>query len=81
MERKDRLIQTLMKATEDSDDQHRRAFQAHTETLSYFLGIEVDFYDIQDLNNVPNLSHYIRTKYGGDQVLRGLYSMINNNYY
>ncbi|KAL4716674.1 hypothetical protein ACJJTC_004793 [Scirpophaga incertulas] len=39
IERKDRLIQTLMKSIDDSDDQHRRAFQAHTDTLSYFLSI------------------------------------------
>ncbi|CAG9786885.1 unnamed protein product [Diatraea saccharalis] len=39
IERKDRLIQTLMKSIDDSDEQHRRAFQAHTETLSYFLSI------------------------------------------
>ncbi|XP_052753372.1 dynein regulatory complex subunit 2 [Galleria mellonella] len=39
IERKDRLIKSLMAAIEDSDDQHRRAFQAHTETLSYFLGV------------------------------------------
>ncbi|XP_060803456.1 dynein regulatory complex subunit 2 [Amyelois transitella] len=39
IERKDRLLKSLVKAIEDSDDQHRRAFQAHTETLSYFLNI------------------------------------------
>ncbi|KAL0838642.1 hypothetical protein ABMA28_016722 [Loxostege sticticalis] len=39
MERKDRLIQSLVTSIEDSDDQHRRAFQAHTENISYFLGI------------------------------------------
>ncbi|XP_059052064.1 dynein regulatory complex subunit 2 [Achroia grisella] len=39
IDRKDRLIKSLMAAIEDSDEQHRRAFQAHTETLSYFLGV------------------------------------------
>ncbi|KAF9423889.1 hypothetical protein HW555_000947, partial [Spodoptera exigua] len=39
VERKDRLIKTLVKATDDSDEQHRRAFQAHTENVSYFLNI------------------------------------------
>ncbi|KAM3965166.1 dynein regulatory complex subunit 2 [Aphomia sociella] len=39
IERKDRLIKSLMVAIEDSDDQHRRTFQAHTETLSYFLSV------------------------------------------
>ncbi|CAH0715360.1 unnamed protein product, partial [Brenthis ino] len=39
VERKNRLLDSLMRAIEDSDDQHRRAFQAHTETLSYFLNI------------------------------------------
>ncbi|KAJ0176476.1 hypothetical protein K1T71_007655 [Dendrolimus kikuchii] len=39
IERKDRLIKSLTKAIEDSDDQHRRAFQAHTETVSYFIGV------------------------------------------
>ncbi|KAJ8731207.1 hypothetical protein PYW07_004371 [Mythimna separata] len=39
LDRKNRLITTLMKATDDSDEQHRRAFQAHTENVSYFLGV------------------------------------------
>ncbi|XP_022116966.2 dynein regulatory complex subunit 2 isoform X2 [Pieris rapae] len=39
MERKNRLIESLTRAIEDSDEQHRRAFQAHTENLSYFLKI------------------------------------------
>ncbi|CAH2237408.1 jg11263 [Pararge aegeria aegeria] len=39
LERKNRLLNFLMRSTTDSDDQHRRAFQAHTETLSYFLKI------------------------------------------
>ncbi|XP_050350704.1 dynein regulatory complex subunit 2 [Nymphalis io] len=39
VERKNRLLNSLMEAIEDSDEQHRRAFQAHTETLSYFLSI------------------------------------------
>ncbi|XP_063363983.1 dynein regulatory complex subunit 2 [Cydia amplana] len=39
VERKDRLLASLSRAVEDSDDQHRRAFQAHTETLGYFLNI------------------------------------------
>ncbi|XP_061716411.1 dynein regulatory complex subunit 2, partial [Cydia pomonella] len=39
VERKDRLLASLSRAVEDSDEQHRRAFQAHTETLSYFLNI------------------------------------------
>ncbi|CAF4932829.1 unnamed protein product [Pieris macdunnoughi] len=39
MERKNRLIESLTRAIEDSDEQHRRAFQAHTENLSYFLRI------------------------------------------
>ncbi|CAG4971236.1 unnamed protein product [Colias eurytheme] len=39
MERKNRLIASLTRAVEDSDEQHRRAFQAHTENLSYFLRI------------------------------------------
>ncbi|KAG7308456.1 hypothetical protein JYU34_005663 [Plutella xylostella] len=39
MERKQRLITALMSSLGDSDDQHRRAFQAHTETISDFLGI------------------------------------------
>ncbi|KAG6444553.1 dynein regulatory complex subunit 2 [Manduca sexta] len=39
MERKDRLLKSLMQALEDSDEQHRRAFQAHTENVSYFLSI------------------------------------------
>uniref|UniRef100_A0A2H1V0G5 Dynein regulatory complex subunit 2 n=1 Tax=Spodoptera frugiperda TaxID=7108 RepID=A0A2H1V0G5_SPOFR len=39
VERKDRLIKTLVRATDDSDEQHRRAFQAHTENVSYFLNI------------------------------------------
>ncbi|XP_072948787.1 dynein regulatory complex subunit 2-like [Epargyreus clarus] len=38
-ERKDRLIGSLVRAIDDSDEQHRRAFQTHTETLSYFLRI------------------------------------------
>ncbi|XP_032517707.2 dynein regulatory complex subunit 2 [Danaus plexippus] len=39
VERKNRLLKALMQAIEDSDEQHRRAFQAHTETLSYFLKV------------------------------------------
>ncbi|XP_075977920.1 dynein regulatory complex subunit 2-like [Anticarsia gemmatalis] len=39
VERKNRLITSLMMSTEDSDEQHRRAFQAHTENVSYFLNI------------------------------------------
>ncbi|XP_026327546.1 dynein regulatory complex subunit 2 [Hyposmocoma kahamanoa] len=39
VERKDRQISSLTKAIEDADEQHRRAFQAHTETLSYFLNV------------------------------------------
>ncbi|CAH0398228.1 unnamed protein product [Chilo suppressalis] len=39
LDRKDRLIQTLISAIDDADEQHRRAFQAHTETLSNFLYI------------------------------------------
>ncbi|KAI8437009.1 hypothetical protein MSG28_010409 [Choristoneura fumiferana] len=39
VERKDRLLTSLLRAVDDSDDQHRRAFQAHTENLSYFLSI------------------------------------------
>ncbi|KAI5634607.1 sperm tail domain-containing protein [Phthorimaea operculella] len=39
VERKNRQIDSLVKALEDADDQHRRAFQAHTETLSYFLDV------------------------------------------
>ncbi|XP_038220706.1 dynein regulatory complex subunit 2 [Zerene cesonia] len=39
MERKNRLISSLTSAVDDSDEQHRRAFQAHTENLSYFLRI------------------------------------------
>ncbi|CAK1551254.1 unnamed protein product [Leptosia nina] len=39
MERKNRLIESLTRAIDDSNEQHRRAFQAHTETLSYFLRI------------------------------------------
>ncbi|XP_021200197.3 dynein regulatory complex subunit 2 isoform X2 [Helicoverpa armigera] len=39
LERKNRLLTALMKATNDSDEQHRRAFQAHTENVSYFLNI------------------------------------------
>ncbi|XP_034831905.1 dynein regulatory complex subunit 2 [Maniola hyperantus] len=39
LDRKNRLLSFLMSSIEDSDDQHRRAFQAHTETLSYFLKI------------------------------------------
>ncbi|XP_068633669.1 dynein regulatory complex subunit 2-like [Battus philenor] len=39
VERKDRLIASLTKALEDSDDQHRRAFQAHAENINYFLKI------------------------------------------
>ncbi|CAH2095990.1 unnamed protein product [Euphydryas editha] len=39
VERKNRLLNSLMEAIEDSDEQHRRAFQAHTENLSYFLNI------------------------------------------
>ncbi|XP_045448131.1 dynein regulatory complex subunit 2 [Melitaea cinxia] len=39
LERKNRLLNSLMEAIEDSDEQHRRAFQAHTENLSYFLHI------------------------------------------
>lgn len=38
IERKDRLIKSMTKAIDDSDDQHRRAFQAHAETVSYFIG-------------------------------------------
>ncbi|CAB3227186.1 unnamed protein product [Arctia plantaginis] len=37
VERKDRLIASLVRATNDADEQHRRAFQAHTENISYFL--------------------------------------------
>ncbi|KAH9627949.1 hypothetical protein HF086_015393 [Spodoptera exigua] len=44
VERKDRLIKTLVKATDDSDEQHRRAFQAHTENVSYFLSKGSFFY-------------------------------------
>ncbi|XP_049873715.1 dynein regulatory complex subunit 2 [Pectinophora gossypiella] len=39
VERKNRQISSLIHAIDVSDEQHRRAFQAHTETLSYFLGI------------------------------------------
>uniref|UniRef100_A0A2A4ISA9 Uncharacterized protein n=1 Tax=Heliothis virescens TaxID=7102 RepID=A0A2A4ISA9_HELVI len=39
LERKNRLLTALTKATNDSDEQHRRAFQAHTENVSYFLNI------------------------------------------
>ncbi|CAH0585553.1 unnamed protein product [Chrysodeixis includens] len=39
LERKNRLITSLVSATNDSDEQHRRGFQAHTETVSYFLDI------------------------------------------
>ncbi|CAH2048760.1 unnamed protein product, partial [Iphiclides podalirius] len=39
VERKDRLIASLTGALNDSDEQHRRAFQAHTENLNYFLRI------------------------------------------
>ncbi|XP_023948916.2 dynein regulatory complex subunit 2 [Bicyclus anynana] len=39
LDRKNRLLNFLIRSTEDSDEQHRRAFQAHTETLSYFLKI------------------------------------------
>lgn len=42
LERKNRLITTLMRATEDSDEQHRRAFQAHTENVSYFLSKHIE---------------------------------------
>ncbi|XP_041979272.1 dynein regulatory complex subunit 2-like [Aricia agestis] len=37
MDRKNRLLESLMRAINDSNDQHRRAFQAHTENLSYFI--------------------------------------------
>ncbi|CAG5045259.1 unnamed protein product [Parnassius apollo] len=37
VERKDRLISSLVRALDDSDEQNRRAFQAHTENLNYFL--------------------------------------------
>ncbi|XP_053609962.1 dynein regulatory complex subunit 2 [Plodia interpunctella] len=39
MERKDRLLKFLLESIEDADDQHRHAFQTHTENLSYFLNI------------------------------------------
>ncbi|KPI95680.1 Coiled-coil domain-containing protein 65 [Papilio xuthus] len=39
VERKDRQILSLTRALEDSDEQHRRAFQTHTENLNYFLRI------------------------------------------
>ncbi|XP_028030059.1 dynein regulatory complex subunit 2 [Bombyx mandarina] len=39
VERKDRLLKALVKSLDDSDEQHRRAFQAHTENVSYFLSI------------------------------------------
>ncbi|XP_013145040.1 PREDICTED: coiled-coil domain-containing protein 65 [Papilio polytes] len=37
VERKDRQIVSLTRALEDSDEQHRRTFQTHTENLNYFL--------------------------------------------
>ncbi|KOB79015.1 Coiled-coil domain-containing protein [Operophtera brumata] len=39
VDRKNRLLASLMRALEASDEQHRRAFQAHTECVHYFLNI------------------------------------------
>lgn len=43
VERKDRLLAALMRALENSDEQHRRAFHAHTETVGYFLGKNLSY--------------------------------------
>ncbi|XP_050685067.1 dynein regulatory complex subunit 2 [Leptidea sinapis] len=66
MERKSRLIESLTAAIADSDEQSRRAFQAHTETLSYFLRIGTQSLDKLQ-NEYENQKNYFLENWEKDE--------------